>query len=42
MSDDLEEYDGKARRGSTTITNLRFANGIEALAENEQELEAPV
>ena len=42
MSDVLEEHDGKVRTGSRNITNLRFANDIDALAEAEQELEALV
>ena len=35
MSDALEDHD-------RNITNLRFADDIDALAEEEQELEAPV
>ena len=38
MSAALEEYDGKA--GGRNITSQRFANGIDALAEEEQGLEA--
>ena len=40
MSDALEEHDGKVSIGN--ITNLRFAADINALAEEEQELEALV
>ena len=39
MSDALEEHAGKVSIGGRTITNLRFANDIDALAEGEQELE---
>ena len=42
MSDPLEEHDGKASIGDRNITNLRFADDIDALAEKKQELEAPV
>ena len=42
MSDAPEEYDGKVSIGCRNITNLRFADGIDALAEEEQELEALV
>ena len=42
MSDALEEHDGKVSVGGRNITNLRFANDIDALAEEEQELEALV
>ena len=40
MSDALEEQDGKVSKGGRNITNLRFADGIDALAEEGQELEA--
>ena len=40
MSDALEEHDGKVCIGDRNITNLRFADDIDALAEKEQELEA--
>ena len=40
MSDALEEHDGKVNIGGRIITNLRFADNIDALAEEEQELEA--
>ena len=41
-SDVLEEHDGKVNIGgiNTCITNLWFAEDIDALAEEEQELEA--
>ena len=42
MSDALEEHDGKVSIGGTNITNLRFDDHTDALAEDEQELEAPV
>ena len=43
MSDALEEHDGKDRiLGSKNITDLWFANNIDALAEEEQEPEALV
>ena len=42
MSDALEERDGKVSIGGRNITNLRFADDIYALAEEEQELEALV
>ena len=42
MFDVLEEHDGKVSIGSRNITNLRFADDIDALAEEEQELEALV
>ena len=42
MSGTLEEHDGKVSIGGRTITNLRFADDIDALAEVEQELEALV
>ena len=42
MSDALEEHDGKVSIGGRNITNLRFADDINALAEEEQELEAQV
>ena len=40
MSDALEDHDGKVSIGGRNITNLRFADDIDALAEEEQELEA--
>ena len=45
MSDALEEHDGKVSIGGRNITNLRFADDIDALRdpdEEEQELEALV
>ena len=42
MSDALEDHDGKVSIGSRNITNLRFADDIDALAEEELELEALV
>ena len=39
-SDALWEHDGKVCIGGRNITNLRFADDIDALAEEEQELEA--
>ena len=40
MSDAQEEHVGKVSIGGRYITNLRFADDIDALAEEEQELEA--
>ena len=42
MFDALEEHDGKVSTGGRNITSLRFADDIDALAEEEQELEALV
>ena len=42
MSDALEEHDGKVSIGGRNITNPRFADDIDALAEEVQELEALV
>ena len=42
MFDALEEHDGKVSIGGRNITNLRFADDIDALTEEEQELEALV
>ena len=42
MPDALEEHDGKVSIGGRNITNMRFADDIDALVENEQELEALV
>ena len=42
ISDALEEHDGKVSIGGRNFTNLRFADDIDALAEEEQELEALV
>ena len=40
MTDALEEYDGKVSIGGRNITNLRFADDIDALAKDEQVIEA--
>ena len=40
MFDALEEHVGKVSIGGRNITNLRFADDIDALAEEKQELEA--
>ena len=42
MSVALEEHDEKVSIGGRNITNLRFADDIDALAEEDQELEALV
>ena len=42
VSDALEVHVGKVSIGRRTITNLLFADDIDALAEEEQELEALV
>ena len=42
MSDAQEEYNGKVSIGSRNITNLRFADSRDSLAEEEQELKALV
>ena len=42
MFDALEEHDGKFSICGRNITNLRFADDIDALAKEEQELEALV
>ena len=42
MSDAPEKYDGKISIDGKTITNLRFTDDIDALDEEEQELEALV
>ena len=42
MSDSLGEYDVEVSTGGRTITNLGFADDIDAHAEEEQELEALV
>ena len=42
MTDALEEHDGKVSIGGRNITNLRFADDIDALAEEEQQLEVQV
>ena len=40
MSDALKEYDGKVSIGGSNITNLLFTDDTDALAEEEQEVEA--
>ena len=40
MSDALEEHNGKVSIGGRNITTLWFADDIDALAEEEQELAA--
>ena len=42
MCDALKEHDGKVSIGRRNITNLRFADNIDAVAEEEQELETLV
>ena len=42
MSVALEEHSGKVSISGRNITNLQFADDIDALAEEEQELEALV
>ena len=42
MSDALEEHGRRVSIGGRNITNLELADGIDALAEEEQELEALV
>ena len=42
MYDALEEHDGKVNIGGRNISYLRFADDIDALAEEEQELEAQI
>ena len=42
LPDALEEHDGKVSIGGRNITNPRFDDDIDALAEEEQELEALV
>ena len=38
MADALEDHEGLVSIGGRTITNLRFADGIDALAGKEEEL----
>ena len=38
MADTLEDHEGTVSIGGRTITNLRFADDIEGLAGQEQEL----
>ena len=42
MPDALEEHDGKVSISGRNITNLQFADDIDALAEEQQEQEALV
>ena len=42
MSDALEEHDGKVSIRGKNTTNLRYADDVDAVAEEEQELEALV
>ena len=42
MSDALEEHGGKVSVSGRNITNLRFADDIDALAKEERELETLV
>ena len=42
MTDALEEHDGKVSIGGRNITNLRFADDLDALAEEEEELDGLV
>ena len=39
-SDALEKHDRKVRIGGRNITNMRFADDMDALADEEQEVEA--
>ena len=41
MTDGLEEHDGKVGIGGRYIINLRFADDIYALAEEDQEARSP-
>ena len=38
MADTLEDHEGTVSAGSRTITNLRFADDIDGLAREEEEL----
>ena len=38
MTDALEDHEGTVSNGGRTITNLRFADDIDGLAEEEEEL----
>ena len=42
MTDALEEHDEKVSIGGSNITSLQFADDIDAIAEEEQELETLV
>ena len=41
MTDALEDHEGTVRIGGRTITNLRFADDIDGLAGEEEELAQP-
>ena len=38
MTDAIEDHEGTVSNGGRTITNLRFADGIDGLAGEEEEL----
>ena len=38
MTDALEDYEGTVSTGGRTITNLRFADNIDGLAGDEEDL----
>ena len=38
MTDALQDYEGSVSIGGRTITNLRFADGIDGLDEEEKEV----
>ena len=38
MTDDIEDHEGTVSIGGRTITNLRFADDIDGLAEEEEKL----
>ena len=40
MSGAVEEYDGKGSKGGRNITNMQFANDIDAIAEGKQQVGA--
>ena len=40
MTDALEDHDSTVSTGGRTITNLRFADDIDGLAEEEEEVES--
>ena len=42
MSDVLEKHGGKVNIGGRNISSLRFADDMDTLAEEEQELEAKI
>ena len=41
MTDALEDHEGTVSIGGRTITNLRFADDIDGLAEEKEELAKP-